>query len=887
VTVASRPLPGIRFEAEAPPPLAVLPRMDMALFVGFAASGPIDVPVGVQDAAQFEAIFGHDATLYWDERTGGDVRAFLAPAVRAFFRNGGRRCFVVRVAGPAARAASFVAPGLVARRPGGELHVPLLRARSEGSWSDDLRVACALVETPVATTAIDPATWTLELPARSPVALRPGDLVRVSLPRFGYVAYVAVQSVDAVVVRCDPTTALWLERRRLRQTLRGTASFLDARGTRRTGNVRLRRDASSATGDLVHVVLSARSADVPAPGTLLQARVGDEELWVAVGSTNLDRAASDHGDAEVELTGTAFWPVPPPERTFGVDPFASVDELTFELWTQQRSPGGVRLGGLGFAPGHPRYAGDLPTDSQLYEGRATAPIQSIPPPLWLAAADPRFPLAGPAEPGAILYPLGMGALPEHSLGALRADEPALERDGLAVFGPELFLDARLADTGVEALGAQAEFLRVGDEPPPRGIHAALGVADATIVAAPDAAQRPWSFVEPATARKPRRRHPHRRRPNFETCGRLRQPNLDATVPDETGSFALDWEGIRTPARYVLQEARDPEFGDVTELYRGPQEHVDIFGRGLGAWYYRVRAERPGEVGPWSTPVIVEITPNPGWRSADDEAYRDTTLVAVQAALLRSAAARGDLFTLISLPHHYRDGLAIAHARRLRVALGAGEQRALGYGALYHPWPTTTETNDPTSFRSIPPDGTIAGVLARRALDRGAWVAPANESLRDVIALEPLLERAALPSLQEAQLNVLRREPHGFVVLSADTLSDDVDVRPINVRRLLALLRRAALLHGTRYVFESNDDALHRRIQRGFEELLGLMFRLGAFAGATASQAFRVEVGEPPNSPQSAREGRLIVELKVAPSLPLRFLTVRLVEHADQLLLEQV
>lgn len=884
--VATRRLPGIRFEAEGPPPLAVLPRMDMALFVGFAASGPIDVPVGVQDAAQFDAIFGHDATLYWDERTGREVRAFLAPAVRAFFRNGGRRCFVVRVAGPAARSASFVAPGLVARRPGGELGVPLLRARSEGSWSDDLRVACALVEAPLATTAIDPATWTLELPARSPVTIRPGDLVRVSLPRFGYVAYVAVKSVDGVIVRCDPATALWLERRRLRQALRGTASFLDVRGTRRTGDVRIERDAASSTGDLVHLVLSARSADVPAPGTLLQATLGSEELWVAVGTTNLDRSASDDADAEVELTGTAFWPVRPPERTFGADPFASVAVLTFELWTQQRGDG-VRLGGLGFVPGHPRYAGDLPTDAQLYEGRATAPIERIPPPLWLAAADPRFPLAGPAEPGDILYPLGMGALPEPSLGALRADEPALERDGLAVFGPELFVDARLAGTGVEALGAQAEFLRVGDEPPPRGVHAALGVTEATIVAAPDAAQRPWSFVEPAAARQPRRRHPHRRRPRFEPCGRLRQPNLDATVPDEAGSFALDWEGIRTPARYVLQEAREPEFRDFTELYRGPQEHVDIFGRGHGAWYYRVRTERRGEVGPWSTPVTVAITPNPGWRSADDEAYRDTTLITVQAALLRAAAARGDLFTLLSLPHHYRSGLAIAHAGRLRFALAAGEQRALGYGALYHPWPTTTDPDDPTSFRSIPPDGTIAGMLAQRALDRGAWVAPANESLRDVIALEPLIERAALQGLQDAQLNVLRREPHGFVVLSADTLSDDLDVRPINVRRLLALLRRAALLHGTRYVFEPNDDALHRRIQRGFEELLGLMFRLGAFAGASASQAFRVEVGEPPNSPQSAREGRLIVELKVAPSLPLRFLTVRLVEHADQLRLEQV
>ena len=40
-----------------------------------------------------------------------------------------------------------------------------------------------------------------------------------------------------------------------------------------------------------------------------------------------------------------------------------------------------------------------------------------------------------------------------------------------------------------------------------------------------------------------------------------------------------------------------------------------------------------------------------------------------------------------------------------------------------------------------------------------------------------------------------------MVLSADTLSDDPDLRPINVRRLLILLRRLALRLGATYVFE--------------------------------------------------------------------------------------
>src|SRR4051794_5572739 len=854
--------------------------MDMAVFVGFAASGPIDVPVAIEDPAQFELLFGRDATLFWDERTGDQVRAYLAPAVRAFFRNGGRRCFVVRVAGPEAAASSFAVPGLVARGPAGSLSAPLLRARSEGSWSDDLRVSSALVESPLATTGIDVGSWKLELAPLPSAALGPGDLVRVSLRAAGYVVYAVVAEVDGLTAHCDPATALWLARRRPREHATGSASFVDVRNVRQTGGVRVEAEPSSPAGERVRLVLTTRAADVPAPGSLLVANVAGEQLLVAVGTAEVERAGSAHGVGTVELVGEAFWPVDAPARTFAPDPFATVEVCTFELWTEHGETRS-RLPGLGFAPPHPRYAGALPTDAELFAGRAAAPLLEVPPPLWALAAEPRFPLAAPADDVGVLYPLGMGALPERSLGAIRADGTPLERDGLVTFDASLFLDSRLATSGADALLAQVEFIRLGDEPPLRGLHAALALDEATIVAAPDAVQRPWTFLPPRTASRPRRRHPHWRRPNFEPCGRLHPPSLSATLPDDAGSFVLRWSGHDAPAAFVLQEARDAQFADVTELYRGPQTHLSVFGRDRGALYYRVRIERPGEVGPWSTPVTVEIVTAPGWRTAADDGFDDTTLVAVQAAALRASAARGDLFALLSLPGHYRESLALAHTRALRGALAGGEERALGYGALHHPWPTTTDADDPTAFRSAPPDGTIAGVMARRTLERGAWIAPANEPLRDVIALDPPIDRAALQALQDAQLNILRREPHGFLVLSADTLSDDLDVRAINVRRLLALLRRAAVLHGTRYVFEPNDDALRRRIQRGFEDLLGLMFRLGAFAGATASQAFRVDVGDPPNTAQSIDVGRLIVELKVAPSLPLRFLTVRLIERAER------
>src|SRR5262249_49101651 len=111
--------------------------MDIAGFVGFASSGPLDVPVPVEDAAPVTGGFGADAALAWDDGHGETAAGLLGPAVRAFFRNGGRRCWVVRVAErTAATSDEFQLPGVAAVVDSlGTLAPAVLRARSEGSWA--------------------------------------------------------------------------------------------------------------------------------------------------------------------------------------------------------------------------------------------------------------------------------------------------------------------------------------------------------------------------------------------------------------------------------------------------------------------------------------------------------------------------------------------------------------------------------------------------------------------------------------------------------------------------------------------------------------------------------------------------------------------------------
>ncbi|MDP9170934.1 MAG: hypothetical protein M3N54_09985, partial [Acidobacteriota bacterium] len=174
-------LPGIQFEVVTPASPTALPRMDIAVLVGFAASGPLSVPVAVEDIAHFEEVFGDDLVLVQAGNAGTTAYAYLAPAVRAFFRNGGRRCWVIRVAGTAAASGVFPIPGL-SLLSGSVVTPAQAMARSEGSWADGISVAASLNSEPVVVAAFNAAAMSLTLVPGSPSQVQPGDLLRLTFP---------------------------------------------------------------------------------------------------------------------------------------------------------------------------------------------------------------------------------------------------------------------------------------------------------------------------------------------------------------------------------------------------------------------------------------------------------------------------------------------------------------------------------------------------------------------------------------------------------------------------------------------------------------------------------------------------------------------------------
>jgi hypothetical protein len=862
---APRRLPGIRFEAAPPAPVEVLPRMDIAGFVGFAAAGPIDVPVAVEDAAEFAAVFGDDAPLAVDPARRETVVAQLAPAVRAFFANGGRRCWVVRVAGTTADSNVFELPGIARVRADGQIRPATLLARSPGSWSDGLRAATAVLATPLPLEDVDIGAGTFDTLVPEPGALRVGDLVRL---RFARSALTLLAVVDEVKPKEGSRLAVrardqrwFLAPARLPAGRIGHVHFLGERAVEHQLDARVA--ASAADGEL-RLELAATPAQAPREGALVRAIFGTRRAYLQARS--IDAAAKG-----LVLTGTAYTIGTSPQQAAA--PRGVIERLELAV----RVSGGAGLDSaltVGFSPKHPHFAGALPDDARRYG------VPERPADLEASAFAGRFPLAGAGASDRSLLPLADAGAP---LGALRPRGLERYRDGLETLDLGLFVDPDLARVSAARLIAEADWIR-DQRPAPRalrGIHALLANDEVTLLAVPDAAQRDWVRARIGRAREPvpPPGPPEPDWASFLDCSTHvpAAPLLGQTGDEDTGAFTLEWTASDVAdAEYELQESTDAGMDGAETLYRGPERSFDVYGRPSGSiLYYQVRALAGTNAGGWSNRVRVRSTAPVGWELRPAREYIPGPLLELQRALLRMCAARGDLLCVLSLPEHYREREAIAHAASLaeRDPAVPGEDPPLGYGALYHPWLNAVAPERPATLRRQTPDGAVTGVIATRSAERGAWIAPANVALRDVLALTTPIGAGAHQALQDARVNLVRREPGGFQCLCADTLTPDGELRPIGTRRLLQTLRRLAVRHGATLTFEDNDDVTRRAVRRSFEELLEIMFERGAFAGARASEGF--EVATPVGS-GDVDGGRLVVELRVAPARPLEFITVRLV-----------
>jgi len=205
-----------------------------------------------------------------------------------------------------------------------------------------------------------------------------------------------------------------------------------------------------------------------------------------------------------------------------------------------------------------------------------------------------------------------------------------------------------------------------------------------------------------------------------------------------------------------------------------------------------------------------------------------------------------------------------------------------YAALYYPWlaiPDPFPDNPQAQGNvSIPPSGHVMGIYARSDIERGVYKAPANEVIRGIADLEVKLMKEQQDILNPRNINVLRNfreDNRGLRVWGARTLSSDPDWKYVNVRRLFIFIEKS-IDRGTQWVvFEPNDEPLWQRVKRVITAFLTQVWRDGALMGRTREEAFYVKCDRTTMTQNDIDNGRLIVQVGIAPVKPAEFVIFRI------------
>lgn len=185
-----------------------------------------------------------------------------------------------------------------------------------------------------------------------------------------------------------------------------------------------------------------------------------------------------------------------------------------------------------------------------------------------------------------------------------------------------------------------------------------------------------------------------------------------------------------------------------------------------------------------------------------------------------------------------------------------------HGGLFAPWVTIPGLT-PGQVRTVPPSAAVAGRIAQVDAAGNPNVAAAGEQGRLVSVSAPTQEWAddEREALNEAGVNVIRTvygEPrvYGFRTLASKD-DEPLHWQLANVRLDMAITAKAEAI-AERYVFRPIDGKGLTFAAFGGElaSLLGGYYAVGALYGATADDAFRVDVGPAVNTPETIADGEL-------------------------------
>lgn len=262
---------------------------------------------------------------------------------------------------------------------------------------------------------------------------------------------------------------------------------------------------------------------------------------------------------------------------------------------------------------------------------------------------------------------------------------------------------------------------------------------------------------------------------------------------------------------------------------------------------------------------------------------------VMTALVEHCERHRDRVALIDPPYEaaVRTRLGVSAIRDFRRAFDST------YAALYFPWlevrDELPQVRSPTI--AIPPCGQVAGQIAATDLRVGVHKAPANVTLASAEGVTFPVDETTHGLLNSEGINVIRAQSgRGLRVAGARLVSSGAAFRFLNVRRLLLMIERSIEPSIQWAVFEGNDWLTRTKLTLCIDSFLRALWSRGALTGAAAEEAFFVRCDATNNPPELCDQGRLLIEVGVAPSVPFEFVILRigrsgntfeLTEHAQE------
>jgi Bacteriophage tail sheath protein len=237
-------------------------------------------------------------------------------------------------------------------------------------------------------------------------------------------------------------------------------------------------------------------------------------------------------------------------------------------------------------------------------------------------------------------------------------------------------------------------------------------------------------------------------------------------------------------------------------------------------------------------------------------------------------------TPVPLPAQYSDWHEIdATPAEVMTQRGSFDSE---YGALYYPWvvmddPTPANPLVPATV-NLPPSGHVMGIYARSDINRGVFKAPANEVIDGIVGLSHRIDNGTQDVLNPLGINCLRNfipDNRGLRVWGARTVSSNGEWKYVNIRRLFQYIE-ASIDYGTQWVvFEPNNELLWARVRQSVSDFLTDTWRTGALMGTKPSEAFYVLCDRTTMTESDLENGRLIVEVGIAPTYPAEFVIFRI------------